>query len=176
MLSLPQAVKYYEGLATELVSNSHCNHCLICFVSIILPPGGQVLRGTGQRTDVAGPRAGRLHVLAGAGAAFRLERMSFGRRDVNAFGSDARQQGAHCSLYGRVWTCGPPANHWISSHFSQIGYAEMKEAVVASGGMAVQTDTFHNPVFRESLKRVFAKPGERWRRGEFSSGPFWRFL
>ena len=35
----------------------------------------------------------------------------------------------------------------------------MKAAVDMSGGMVVQTDTFHNPVFKESFKRVFAPPG-----------------
>ena len=33
-------------------------------------------------------------------------------------------------------------------------------AVEHTGGMTVQTDTFTNPVFRDSFKRVFAKPGE----------------
>ena len=36
----------------------------------------------------------------------------------------------------------------------------MKMAVEQTGGMTVQTDTFTNPVFRDSFKRVFAKPGE----------------
>ena len=36
----------------------------------------------------------------------------------------------------------------------------MKMAVEHTGGMTVQTDTFTNPVFRDSFKRVFAKPGE----------------
>ncbi len=42
----------------------------------------------------------------------------------------------------------------------QVGLAEMKMAVELTGGMTVQTDTFTNPVFRDSFKRVFAKPGE----------------
>jgi protein transport protein SEC23 len=42
----------------------------------------------------------------------------------------------------------------------QVGLAEMKPAVEQTGGMVVQTDTFHNPVFKESFKRVFAPPGE----------------
>ena len=33
-------------------------------------------------------------------------------------------------------------------------------AVEHTGGMTVQTDTFTNPVFKDSFKRVFAKPGE----------------
>lgn len=33
-------------------------------------------------------------------------------------------------------------------------------AVEHTGGMSVQTDTFHNPVFKDSFKRVFAKQGE----------------
>ena len=36
----------------------------------------------------------------------------------------------------------------------------MKTAVEATGGMVVQTDTFQNPVFKESLRRVFAHPHE----------------
>lgn len=42
----------------------------------------------------------------------------------------------------------------------QSGLAEMKPAVQATGGLAVQTDTFRNPVFKDSLTRVFAKDGE----------------
>lgn len=42
----------------------------------------------------------------------------------------------------------------------QVGLAEMKVPVEATGGLVVQTDTFHNPVFKESLKRIFARPGE----------------
>lgn len=40
----------------------------------------------------------------------------------------------------------------------QSGLAEMKPAVQATGGLVVQTDTFRNPVFRDSLARVFAAP------------------
>ena len=40
----------------------------------------------------------------------------------------------------------------------QSGLAEMKPAVQATGGLAVQTDTFRNPVFKDSLTRIFAKP------------------
>lgn len=36
----------------------------------------------------------------------------------------------------------------------------MKPVVDMSGGMVVQTDTFLNPVFKESFKRVFAPPGD----------------
>lgn len=42
----------------------------------------------------------------------------------------------------------------------QSGLAEMKPAVQATGGLVVQTDTFRNPVFKDSLARVFAKPDE----------------
>eukprot|EP00884_Botryococcus_braunii_P021827 jgi/Botrbrau1/8328/Bobra.0081s0017.1 len=42
----------------------------------------------------------------------------------------------------------------------QVGLAEMKQAVEQSGGMVVQTDTFHNPVFKESFRRVFAPIGD----------------
>lgn len=35
----------------------------------------------------------------------------------------------------------------------------MKPVVDMSGGMVVQTDTFLNPVFKESFKRVFVPPG-----------------
>lgn len=34
----------------------------------------------------------------------------------------------------------------------------MKGAVERSGGLSVQTDTYLNPIFTESLKRVFAGP------------------
>ncbi|EIE23773.1 COP-II coat subunit [Coccomyxa subellipsoidea C-169] len=42
----------------------------------------------------------------------------------------------------------------------QVGLAEMKPVVDMSGGMVVQTDTFLNPVFKESFKRVFVAPGD----------------
>lgn len=42
---------------------------------------------------------------------------------------------------------------------AQVGLAEMKPVVDMSGGMVVQTDTFLNPVFKESFKRVFLPPG-----------------
>lgn len=38
----------------------------------------------------------------------------------------------------------------------QVGLSEMKVPVEATGGLVVQTDTFHNPVFKESMKRIFA--------------------
>ena len=54
-----------------------------------------------------------------------------------------------------VLTTGPPP-----PAAPQIGMAEMKDVVLTTGGMAVQTDTFTNPVFKDSLKRVFLKEGE----------------
>lgn len=48
----------------------------------------------------------------------------------------------------------------------------MQMAVEASGGMAVQTDTFHNPVFKDSLQRVFAKPGDAGHMGLASNAIF----
>ena len=42
----------------------------------------------------------------------------------------------------------------------QVGLAEMKPVVDMSGGMVVMTDTFTNPVFKESFKRVFAPAGD----------------
>lgn len=42
----------------------------------------------------------------------------------------------------------------------QSGLAEMKPAIQATGGLVVQTDTFRNPVFKDSLSRVFAKEGQ----------------
>ena len=35
----------------------------------------------------------------------------------------------------------------------------MKRVVEATGGLVVQTDTFTNPVFRNSLARIFSAPG-----------------
>ncbi|KAL6762935.1 hypothetical protein V8C86DRAFT_2509254 [Haematococcus lacustris] len=42
----------------------------------------------------------------------------------------------------------------------QVGMAEMREMLLTTGGVAVQTDTYHKPVFKETLKRLFAKDGE----------------
>ena len=36
----------------------------------------------------------------------------------------------------------------------------MREIVSLTGGLVVQADTFHNPVFKDSLKRLFLKEGE----------------
>jgi protein transport protein SEC23 len=42
----------------------------------------------------------------------------------------------------------------------QSGLAEMKPIVQSTGGLVVQTDTFQNPVFKDSLTRIFAGPGD----------------
>ena len=55
---------------------------------------------------------------------------------------------------------------------AQVGLAEMKMAIEATGGMVVQTDTFHNPVFRDSLARIFARPGEAGHMGIASNATF----
>lgn len=52
----------------------------------------------------------------------------------------------------------------------QSGIAEMKPAIQATGGLAVQTDTFRNPVFKDSLTRVFAKANEAGFAGRCSCG------
>ena len=41
-----------------------------------------------------------------------------------------------------------------------MGLAEMKNAVDMTGGLIVQTDSFANPVFKDSFKRVLAGPEE----------------
>lgn len=48
----------------------------------------------------------------------------------------------------------------------------MKTPCEATGGIVVQTDTFHNPVFRDSLARIFAKPGEAGHMGIASNATF----
>lgn len=48
----------------------------------------------------------------------------------------------------------------------------MKEIVERTGGMAVQTDTFTNPVFKDSFKRMFAKEGDPGFLGISSSATF----
>jgi protein transport protein SEC23 len=42
----------------------------------------------------------------------------------------------------------------------QSGLAEMKPAIQATGGLVVQTDTFRNPMFKDSLTRVFANSSD----------------
>ncbi|KAK9814088.1 hypothetical protein WJX72_000474 [[Myrmecia] bisecta] len=54
----------------------------------------------------------------------------------------------------------------------QVGLAEMKRAVEHTGGMVVQTDSFHNSVFKDSFKRVFAKPTEEGHLGIASNATF----
>lgn len=50
--------------------------------------------------------------------------------------------------------------------------AEMKDVIMATGGLAVQTDTFHNIVFKDSLKRLFTKDGEEGFIGLSSNATF----
>lgn len=38
--------------------------------------------------------------------------------------------------------------------------AEMKDIIMTTGGVAVQTDTYHNVVFKDSLKRLFLKEAD----------------
>ena len=52
----------------------------------------------------------------------------------------------------------------------QSGLAEMKPAIQATGGLVVQTDTFWNPVFKDSLSREFAKQGDPGFCGRSSCG------
>ncbi|KAG2499921.1 hypothetical protein HYH03_002208 [Edaphochlamys debaryana] len=54
----------------------------------------------------------------------------------------------------------------------QVGVAEMKDVVLCSGGLTVQTDTYHNVVFRDSLKRLFARDGEEGFLGLSSNATF----
>jgi protein transport protein SEC23 len=54
----------------------------------------------------------------------------------------------------------------------QVGLAEMYNMVEQTGGLSVQTASFHNPVFKESIKRVFAKPGEEGHLGLASNAVF----
>eukprot|EP00803_Ostreobium_quekettii_P006628 evm.model.scf_2332.2 EVM.evm.TU.scf_2332.2 scf_2332:5133-14745(+) len=54
----------------------------------------------------------------------------------------------------------------------QVGFAEMKEMIERTGGMCVQTDTFLNPIFKESFRRVFATEGEEGCLGFSSSATF----
>lgn len=51
----------------------------------------------------------------------------------------------------------------------QVGLAEMKTAVEATGGVTIQTDTFANPVFKDSLRRMFTPPGEEGHLGLHSN-------
>lgn len=52
----------------------------------------------------------------------------------------------------------------------QSGLAEMKPAIQATGGLAVQTDTFRNPVFKDSLARIFSKVGDSGNSGRCFCG------
>ncbi|KAG1675309.1 hypothetical protein FOA52_015983 [Chlamydomonas sp. UWO 241] len=65
----------------------------------------------------------------------------------------------YASIASELVTHGHTLDYFTCS-LDQVGLAEMKDCVQYTGGMVVQSDTFHNPVFRESLKRMFAKDGE----------------
>ncbi len=48
----------------------------------------------------------------------------------------------------------------------------MKDAVLTTGGLTVQTDTYHNVVFKDSLKRLFTREGEEGFLGLSSNATF----
>ena len=48
----------------------------------------------------------------------------------------------------------------------------MKMPIEATGGLVVQTDTFDNPVFKESMKRLFADVNDRQRLALSSNATF----
>ena len=48
----------------------------------------------------------------------------------------------------------------------------MKVPVEATGGLVVQTDTFQNPVFKESIRRIFARAGDPHHLGLASNATF----
>jgi protein transport protein SEC23 len=52
----------------------------------------------------------------------------------------------------------------------QTGLFEQRDLVQLTGGVCVQIDTFANPVFKDSLRRVFAKEGENGFLGTSSCG------
>ena len=48
----------------------------------------------------------------------------------------------------------------------------MKVPVEATGGLVVQSDTFQNPVFKESIRRIFARAGDPHHLGVASNATF----
>jgi hypothetical protein len=45
----------------------------------------------------------------------------------------------------------------------------MKEMITSSGGIIIQSDTFANPVFKDSIRRVLLKEGEEGFLGQSSN-------
>ena len=54
----------------------------------------------------------------------------------------------------------------------QVGLSEMKACIEHTGGYVVQTDTFTNPIFKDSLRRMFTPAGEEGSLGLSSNATF----
>ncbi|KAL4422806.1 hypothetical protein ABPG75_009003 [Micractinium tetrahymenae] len=54
----------------------------------------------------------------------------------------------------------------------QVGLSEMKACIEHTGGYVVQTDTFTNPIFKDSLRRMFTPAGEEGYLGLSSNATF----
>lgn len=54
----------------------------------------------------------------------------------------------------------------------QVGLSEMKSCIEHTGGYVVQTDTFTNPIFKDSLRRMFTPAGEEGYLGLSSNATF----
>jgi protein transport protein SEC23 len=54
----------------------------------------------------------------------------------------------------------------------QVGLSEMKACIEHTGGYVVQTDTFTNPIFKDSLRRMFTPAGEEGHLGLSSNATF----
>lgn len=54
----------------------------------------------------------------------------------------------------------------------QVGLSEMKACIEHTGGYVVQTDTFTNPIFKDSLRRLFTPAGEEGYLGLNSNATF----
>lgn len=141
-----------------------------CAARLMLFVGGPSTSGNGKIVDTElteAIRSHKVHAVAVCQVNFRSSCSGGGNgrcaglqdlvKDAAPFWKKARKfyEGAARQLVAQghaldVFACS----------LDQVGLAEMKMPVEATGGIAVQTDTFNNPVFRESLARLFARPGE----------------
>ncbi|KAK2077632.1 hypothetical protein QBZ16_004478 [Prototheca wickerhamii] len=146
----------------------------------VAAPGNRPARATGAALSVASALAGACLPPGGSGGA-RLMLLVGGPGTVGPgqvvgpdlaesirshkdLAKDAAPYTAAASKhYDAIGAALAAAGHALDVYacsLDQVGLFEMKSAVELTGGLTVQTDSFANPVFRESLRRVFTPAGE----------------
>lgn len=169
-----RARRFYDGLAEQLVRQGHALDVFACSLDQACPgcDGTWILPetvflnqsslagfpGFGDANEVL--RSARLRAIISCSAVSAVQ-----------YSAKASKHTSHARLSHLLLSLGhhrcrrnirasKQATLTLQHLVAQVGLAEMKPAVEATGGMVVQTDTFLNPVFKESFKRVFAPETE----------------